>query len=656
MKSKSSPPRLFHRFFRWYCKPRLRDHIEGDLFELYNERVTKKGKQKADILFIVDVIRLFRPGIVRSQGKPGYNISSSYNIFKNHFMRFKNFIIAFRSLRKDVAYTVINAVGLIIGITCCLLIFSFVKYELSFDDFNTKKDQLYRLNYDVTMGGNETVSPSVPVFVGPALKNKFPEIEDVTRFSPEWVPRTIRRGDVFFDESGFMYADPNFFKVFDFKPVNGNLQTALTKPNTLVITQRMADKYFGKTNPIGQVLTFNNKKQFEVVAVMEDVPSNSHFTFDFLTSFYSIHGFDSLETQEVWNNPNYSTFLLLKPGANKESLTKKIENWVNPPAEGGKTSSNSIHLNLQPLKEAHFDTKAYNYKNMIATTDFKYVSVFIIVALMILSIACANYINLSTAKASVRAKEVGIRKAIGANFSQLFVQFLAESFFLTSLAVIASIMTVYLLLPYLNNLLGKQIPFSLFDGSVFFSIVVGTILISLLAGFYPALVLSRFKPVETLKGDLTKIGRSGVSARKVLVVFQFSISIALILGTIIVRSQLNYMQSTKLGLDKEHVLIIQGNADLGNNLSVFANDVKKISGVQNVSLTWRSPFQTVVGNGFSIKANPATDDDWNVVGAMAGDQHYLATLGISLLAGRNFDPAKIKGDSTINEFMVNEAF
>jgi putative ABC transport system permease protein len=419
----------------------------------------------------------------------------------------------------------------------------------------------------------------------------------------------------------------------------------------------MAAKYFGKSDPIGQVLLFNNQKQFVVAAVIEDVPSNSHFSFDFLTSFYSIGGFDSLETQEIWNNPNYSTFLLLKPGTNIAALSKKIDAWVNPPGQTSQSASqNSLHLELEPLKEVHFNTQVYNYKNALAITDFKYINIFITIAILVLLIACANYINLSTAKASVRAKEVGIRKTIGASFRQLFTQFLAESFLLTVLAVLISIVAVDALLPYLNNLLDKKIPFYIFDSGFVISPVVGTIVVSLLAGFYPSLILSRFRPVETLKGTFAKTGGSGVTVRKSLVMFQFTISIALILGTIIVRSQLQFMQSEKLGLDKDHVLLIQGNTDLSNKLGAFADNLKKISGVQDVSLTWRSPFETVIGNGFSINPNSASDGDWHVVGGIAGDAHYLSTLGINLLAGRNFDPAKIKGENTVNEFIVNEAF
>jgi putative ABC transport system permease protein len=347
----------------------------------------------------------------------------------------------------------------------------------------------------------------------------------------------------------------------------------------------------------------------------------------------------------------------LRPGTNVAVLSKKIDNWVNPPDEGNRSASqNSLHLKLEPLKDVHFNTEVFNYKNYFAITDFKYIRIFSTIAILVLLIACANYINLSTAKATSRAKEVGIRKTAGANFIQLFTQFLIESFLFTSLAALVSIGAVYTLLPYLGNLLGEQIPADILQGSFLFYIIGGIVLISLLAGFYPALVLSRFKPVETLKGSLTQAGTSGAAIRKTLVVFQFTISIALILGTMIVRSQLNFMQSTKLGLDKDHVLILHGNADLNKKLSVFAEDIRNINGVQDVSLTWRSPFETVIGNGFSIKANPTSNDDWDVVGGIAGDEHYLPTLGASLIAGRNFDPTKIKSDSTVNEFIVNEAF
>lgn len=567
----------------------------------------------------------------------------------------KNVAIAFRSLKKNISYVIINLAGLTIGITCCLLILSFVKYELSFDNFHAKKDQIYRVNYDVLMGGTRTISPSVPVFVGPELKKMFPEVEDATRFTKEWRARTIRHGDVFFDEKNFGYADPNFFKVFDFKDVEGDLRTALSKPNTLVITKAIAAKYFGKEDPVGKSLLFNNKKEFTTAAVIDGVPFNSTFTFDFLTSFYSIEGFDSLQTKIEWNNPNYDTYLLLNNPGNVTTLSAKIENWMNPPSEQH-SSGNALHLALEPLSKIHFDTEVFNFGNNLAVTDFKYIRIFIAIAAFVLLIACANYINLSTARTTNRAKEVGIKKTIGASFRQLFAQFMAESFLLVLPSVVISVVGVYLLLPSLNNLLGKDIPFYIFHGDFPVYIIGGTILISLLAGLYPSLVLSRLRPLITLKKNALESHKSGLTVRKALVVFQFAISAVLILGTLVVWYQLKFMQSQKLGLDKDHVVMITGNADINNKLDAFSNELRKISRVQNVALTWRSPFSTVVGNGFSITPNPTKSEDWHVVGGIAGDQNYLSALGIQLLAGRNFDPSKIKGDSTVNEYLVNEAF
>jgi len=565
--------------------------------------------------------------------------------------------MAWRSLRKDLPFTITNLAGLAIGITCCLLILSFVLYELSFDGFHSKKDRIYRVNYDVLMGGNQVVSPSVPVFVAPALKKKFPEIEEVCRFSTLWRAPTISHGNAVFDEKKFCYADPAFFKIFDFKSAAGDIITALSNPNMLVITKDMAKKYFGTADPIGQALLIDNKKEYVVKAVVENVPSNSHLSFDFITSFRSITGFDDMEAKVEWNNPDYATFLFLRPGTNIRALSKKIDAWVNPSGNPGEQASqNTLHLRLEPLKKVHFDTQAYNYANQLAITDFKYIGIIITIAILVLLIACANYVNLVTAKASTRAKEVAVRKTIGASFLQLFTQFLSESFLLVLPAIIISIAAVSFLLPYLNNLLGKNIPFHLLDSHFLFGIIGGWLVLALLAGFYPAIVLSRFRPVETLKGSFTKTGKSGLSIRKSLVVFQFTISMILILATMIVGLQLKYMQSEKLGFNQEHVLLINGNSDINKNLDAFSGELKKISGVQDVSLTWRSPFGTVVGNGFSIKSNPTTSDDWHIVGGIAGDPHYIPTLGISLLTGRNFDPAKIKKDSTINEFIVNEAF
>lgn len=568
-----------------------------------------------------------------------------------------NLFLALRSLTKNPGHALLNLGGLVIGLSSCMLILLFISHELSYDQFHSKKERIFRVNYDVLMGGVQALSPSVPVFVGPYLKDNFPEVEDMTRFTCEWRPRTIRYNDIMFDESGFCYADPNFFDVLDFKAVKGDLKTALASPGTLVITEKMARKYFGDANPLGKQLNFNNKQDYEIVAVAADIPANSHFSFNFLTSLYSLGNFAATEHEQNWNNPEYTTWLLLRPGTDIAAFAAKIENWVNPPTEqSANASQNTLHLPIERLSDVHFNTQAANFANRLSIIDPKYLGIFGTIAALVLLIACVNYVNLATARASLRAKEVGVRKAIGAQSGQLVGQFLSESFLLVLSAILLSAACARLLLPALNGLLDKEIPFRLLEPRFMIGLALGWILLSVIAGFYPAWVLSRFKPIATLKGRVNQTGRTGLTLRKGLVVFQFAISTVLIAGTIIVRAQLNFMQSKELGLDKEQVLLIRGHTGLVGHVKSFCEKLRALKGVESVAQVGRSPFETVIGNGFSLNPNPANDSDWHMVGGISADANYLQTLGIQLVAGRNFDPAKIRGDSTVNEFIVNEAF
>lgn len=563
-----------------------------------------------------------------------------------------NLRLAFRTLKTNGGYTLLNLAGLSIGLVSCLLIVLYISHELSYDGFHSNKERVFRINYDVMMGEKQVLSPSVPVFVAPQLKNQFPEIEDATRFSSEWRPRTIRHGEIMFDEPGFCYADPNFFKVLDFKAVQGDLSTALSRPNTLVITEKMAQKYFGNASPLGERLNFNNKKDFEITAVVE-VPDNSHFSFNFLTSHYSLDDFAATENNVEWNNPNYTTWLLLRPGADPAALAAKIEKWVNPEAD---PDQNTLHLPLEPLTAVHFNTQAFNFSNQLRITDRSYLGIFGIVAALILLMACVNYVNLTTARATMRAKEIGIRKTVGAQKGQLMRQFLSESFLLLLPAVLISVGLTWMVLPMLNVLLGQEIQFRLLEPRFLAGIGLGWVLLSVLAGLYPAFVLARFRPMGVLKGQLVRHSVAGLTLRRGLVICQFAISTLLIIGAVVVRAQLDFMQTKKLGLDKEQVILLRGNVELLNRLEPFCEQLRNLSGVESVARAGRSPFETVIGNGFSLNPNPADGSDWHMVGGIAADVHYLQTLDIQLLEGRNFDPAKIRGDSTINEFIVNEAF
>jgi putative ABC transport system permease protein len=558
-------------------------------------------------------------------------------------------IIGLRNIQRNPFYFATNLAGLSIGITCCFLTMLFVQHELSYDQFHAKKERIFRMNYDIVMGGNEIVSPSVPVFVAPHLKKLLPEIEDATRFLAASNPMAVHYGGEMYDEKGFAWADSNFFNVFDFKIIKGNKQTALSKPKTLVISKSLAKKYFGDEDPLGKILVVGNNIAYEVTAVMEDVPANSHFTFDFVTSIYSQEGIDDEKIE--WNNPNYSTFLLVKPGASVADLQSKVNNWVNPPDQKHSSGGNTLNLQLEPLNKVHFNTTVFNFQGKLAITDTKYLFIFSAIAFLLLIIACINYINLSTARAATRAKEIGIRKTAGADFRNLIFQFLFESFFVLLPSVMISLLATRLFIPSLNFLLDKQIQFEFFTLRFLILVVTGSALLTLLAGFYPALVLSRFRPIASLKANVAS--GSGVTLRKVLVIAQFTISAILIIATLVVFSQLQFMRSKKLGLDKEHVLIIRGNRDLKPKLNTFIQKIKSLNGVESACATWRSPFETVVGNGFNLSANPG-NEGWVTVGGIAADQDYIKTANLQLLAGRNFDPSKI--NDTINEFIVNEAF
>jgi putative ABC transport system permease protein len=562
----------------------------------------------------------------------------------------KNYVLtAFRNILRNPVYFIINLAGLSLGVVCCMLIVVFIDHELSFDQFHSRKERIYRVDYNFVAGESRTISPSVPVFVGPYLKRNFPEIEDVTRLMEAFTPRVISYEDKVFDEPGFSWVDPGFFGILDFKAINGDLSTALSKTGTIVITESIAKKYFGSAEAaLGKQLLYNNKTPYEVTAVIENVPSNSHFSFNFLTSVYNIK--DLNEERIEWNNPNYTTFVLLKPNASVASLQQKVNDWVNPPSQSNPNTANRLTLDLEPLNEVHFATNVFNYGGKLALTDIKYIYIFSAIGLLVLIIACINYINLATAKATTRAREVGMRKSVGASFKQLMLQFLSESFVLLLPAVLLAFLACYLLLPALQTILGRQINVNLFSINSLAAVFATWVVLSVLSGMYPALILARFQPSRVLRG--VAVGTSGANLRKALVVVQFTVSLAMIAGAMVVLSQLDFMQSKKLGFDKENVIVIRGNADVNPKLNVFMDKLRNIPGVASVGGTWRSPFETVVGNGFNLSEKPG-NEGWVVVGGIAADENYVPTVGMELLAGRNFNPVQ---KDTVNEFIVNEAF
>src|SRR5574341_968029 len=427
---------------------------------------------------------------------------------------FQNYLkIALRNLRRHKIISLINIIGLAIGMACAALILLYVRHELRYDQYHQQKDRIYRLVSKVQGASYEAVA-KVPGPWSIAAQRDFPEIEKVTRFV--FLNQVlVSRGEKRFYEAGGFYADSTVFEVFSFPLLQGNPKTVLTQPNAIVITEAFAQKYFGGEEPLGQTLRFDNQNDYLVTGVMANVPTHSHFTFDFIVSMATYAN----PRREDWQWLQYYTYLLLKAGGAPQAVADKFPALLRQNFEANIAGNYTPYL--QPLADIHL--RSHLFREMQAKSDIAYIYIFSAVAFFILLIACINFMNLTTARATTRGKEVGIRKVTGADRMQLVKQFLGEAVLISGLALLLALVLIDLLLPVFNTLASRQLTINYFDDKIFlFSLVGLALLVGLVSGSYPAFVLSGFKPVNVLKGKLT--GASRTWLRKGLVVFQFAIS------------------------------------------------------------------------------------------------------------------------------------
>ena len=538
---------------------------------------------------------------------------------------FKNYLkISFRNLWRAKGYSAINLAGLATGMACFILILLWVQDELSYDKFHENTNRLFRVvrldRDDPSQGVCRAGAPW-----GPALYNDFPEVENFVRFRGHG--RTLMSsGDKGFYESEGLYADSTIFEVFTFPLLKGNPKTALTRPNTMVINERMAEKYFGTEDPVGQSLVFNNQDEFEITGLMQNIPANSHIKFDYLIPFFMYQRWDTSE----WGVNNFYTYLLLAEGTATQ-LEAKIPEFLERHA-GERTAAASINK-LQPITDIHLHSNLL--RELEANGDIANIYIFSAIAIFILLIACINFMNLATARSANRAKEVGIRKVVGSQRLQLIKQFLGESIFLSILGILLAVGLVELLIPNFNELSGKQLSLD-FGNNVF--LLTGLLFMALIVGFisgaYPAFFLSSFKPIAAIKGDVGS-GKSSSILRKGLVILQFAISITLIVGTAVVYRQLNYMSSKKLGFDREQVLVIRmDNSEIKSKQELFRNELLRNSAISGVSATsnllgggdWGMPF-SYEGSG---------DENRFSARVLVVDPNFVETLGMQIVDGRNF--------------------
>jgi putative ABC transport system permease protein len=536
--------------------------------------------------------------------------------------------------------------GLAVGMAACFLIFLYITFETSYDNFHSKEDRIYRVVSDVKTP-TETINTGLttsPVAIN--MKRDFPEVEDAVRLTK--IAMLVRKGEVKFEEQKSVLADSTLFNVFDFPLIKGDKNSALKGPMSIVLSETTAKKYFGNTNPMGQQVQLTGDAiNATVTGVMKDLPKNSQIEAEMFISLSSKQVFPYNMSDSEWTNHNHYTYLLLKPNANAKALEAKFDAFQEfHHGADAKRLQMQDYLSLEPLGDVYLKSK----RDGFVTGNINNVYIFSAIAVFILLIACVNFINLTTARSAERAKEVGIRKVVGALRFQLARQFISESIVICFIAFLLSVALAWIALPLFNQLAGKEISNSIFSNPFHvISLFLLSFFIGLMAGFYPSLVLSSFKPVSVLKGRFST-GTRGLILRKSLVVFQFTISIILIAGTIIVYRQLNYMRSQSLGFSKEHTVVINTNSD--KNKDAFKQSLSAIPGV--ISSTLSSHIPGGGSNGaYSQLENKNGEMQKSNVDLYFVDFNYIRQYDLKLAAGRGFSK-DFPTDST-QAMVINEA-
>jgi putative ABC transport system permease protein len=565
-----------------------------------------------------------------------------------------NLKIAFRNIQRHKGFSLINISGLAIGMACCLLILLFIRDELRFERFHANADKIYRTIIDEYVDGKWGHNVGSPDLLGPALKEEYPEVASYTRlFNPDWIDKWMVsvEGKYFYEEKLF-FADPTLFDVFTFPLLQGNPKTALKDPNSVVITNKIAQKYFGKENPIGKLITIDDTVEAKITGIARSVPENTHFAFDLLVSFESVPYKWALNT---WKTQQFYTYILLTETYPQEELDEKLSGFFEK-VFGKQTN---FKLWLQPIKDIHLHSRTFNNDMAENNSDMAYIYIFATIAVFILCIACINFMNLSTARSLQRAKEVGVRKIMGAHRRQLIKQFLGESFVFSILAGCIALFLLIFCLPIFNALAGKNISMNqkeiLFIGLVMAGIAFMT---GFLSGSYPSLFLSSFPPIKGLKGHFSAGEKSAVF-RRILVIMQFTVSVVLITGTFIISDQIQYCLTKNLGFHKENVVVLP----LRSRKTIASYRPFRNTLMKNPSIMNAAGSSTVPGRSVGVRGIHPEGNAWYPRNSIFVDYEFIPTLGIELKEGRNFsrniptdvDDAYIVNESAVRKFGWDQA-
>lgn len=607
------PPKLADDFLSWFCRSELLEEIKGDLHECYGMEQAEKGTMKARWLYWYHVLHFLRPFAIKKKRQ-----NSNINIMYKSYFKF-----ALRNMTRNRLHSFMNLLSLSVGMACFVFVFIYVKTELSYDRFHTDSDEIHRVVIDlIESDGNVLPDATTPPALATALKRDMPEVETAVRLFPGWGSKFLigASEEKKFYEEGLIRADSTFFDVFSFPFLYGNPETALDKPRQLVITRKAALKYFGREDVVGETLTIfsMNNAQATISGVIEDIPDNSHFKFDFLTRL-TFRGIDA-----NWGWWNYYTYVKLNKGTDLENFNAKLPALYESARPG---QDNYAPIYSQALTDIHLKS---DLKWELSTNgNMSNIYIFSALGLFVLLISCINYLNLTVGHSLKRLKEIGLRKVFGAHRRSLISQFLIEALIMIILAVSIGTLLAEMLFRNLGDTLGKEVSVFTNDNlPALGAIALGGIVIGILAGLYPALHLSSLKVVNAVKGILNKNGKSAVSLRQILLVLQFTISGIMIIGTLVVFKQLRHVQNADLGFDSEQVLVID-NASSVSNQETLKAELNQLANVSEVGVS-----SGIIG-GINWTTSLGYPDEI-LLNYVAVDPEFIDVMDFEMVAGRNF--------------------
>ncbi|MFC2167545.1 ABC transporter permease [Acidobacteriota bacterium] len=625
-KQKRTPPKLAEWMLsKWACTFE-KTSLLGDFEEEYFKKIVDDSPSQAAFWYWMQVV-ISIPSFLKN------SIYWSLIMFRNYLK------IAFRTFRKHKSYSFINIVGLAIGITCSVLMLLWVQDELSFDRFHTNAKEISRILLDPQEAATTHEAVSPPILAG-KMKAEIPEVTNSVRLTPHGRMLFTYQDKTFYENQG-MLADLAFFEMFDFPFIQGTADTAFKDLRSLVITENLALKYFGSENPIGKTITLNNITDYTVSGVIKDVPANSHLQFNYVRSFelFSSSGRD----MNNWGDVSYYTYVLLQKGSSIENVNIKLKAMIEK-----EDPAHNLYY-LQPLTQIHLHSK-FNF-DIGGHGNVMYVYIFTAASLFVLLIACINFMNLATARSGIRAKEIGMRKVVGAKKSDIIKQFYSESILSSLFALALAVNLVLLLLPAFNNLSGKELTFGLLENTQFLlGLLAIAIFTGLLSGSYPALFLSAFHPIRVLRGTL-KSGARGSLFRKILVTTQFSLTIVLIIGTLVINKQLSHIRGIGLGYDKDQIVVLPLRGIEAENFKTIKNELIQNPWVVNVTTT--SSLPTFIGSGTSGADWAGKDPETRIQMQINWvDTDYLSTFKMEMADGRFFSKEFTTDETNV---VLNEA-